>query len=329
MNMDLRIPPSPLERHARLLLRTYPAEYRAERGREILDTLLEATPDGRGWPTPRDSVSLVTGGLRARADLNRRVPLGTALRQATIIGVSLFCAHRAGDSLQDLAGMPQQHFSLLPAVIDAVLLILVAVLAWTGSRLAVLAGALGTLAAGMWWDHSDFAVLATLSHGSMPAPGIGALLRNAVPLAVPLAILVGVTGRSARPRIRWLAFPGISLALTAVALQMRNVHQIPAYTPTLGTALISGRSTAVFLLAGILAAAWLVTDTRPALGAAAFLSAFTLPDYFSNTAVSPQDFYSTNSSSGNLETIGTGLALMAALTLLLRRRARKGTRAVS
>ncbi|HEY6787763.1 MAG TPA: hypothetical protein VI365_10660, partial [Trebonia sp.] len=115
---------------------------------------------------------------------------------------------------------------------------------------------------------------------------------------------------------------------TAVALQMRNVHQIPAYPPALGTALISGRSTAVFLLAGILAAAWLVTDTRPALGVAAFLTVFTLPGYFSNTAVFPQDFYSTNSSSGSLETIGTGLVLMAALTLLLRHRARKGTRTV-
>jgi hypothetical protein len=58
------------------------------------------------------------------------------------------------------------HFSLLLPVVDAVLLILMAVLAWTGSRLAVLAGALGTLAAGMWWDHSDFAVITALSHGS-------------------------------------------------------------------------------------------------------------------------------------------------------------------
>jgi len=54
---------------------------------------------------------------------------------------------------------------------------------------------------------------------------------------------------------------------------------------------------AVFLLAGILAGAWLVTDTRPALGVAAFLSVFTLPDYVSNTAVFPQDFYNTSSSS--------------------------------
>ena len=224
--------------------------------------------------------------------------------------------------------MPQRHFFLLPAVVDAVLLILVAVLAWTGSRRAVLAGALGTLAAGMWWDHS---ISRCLPHSATaacmpPASGHSFGTRSARGAARD-------PGRSDSPlgaaQDRWLAFPGISLALTAVALQMRNVHQIPAYASTLGTALISGRSTAVFLLAGILAAAWLVTDTRPALGVAAFLSVFTLPDYVSNRAVFPQDFYSTNSSSGNLETIGTGLVLMAALTLLLRRRAGKGARTVS
>ena len=97
--MDLRIPRSRMERNARLLLRAYPAEYRAERGGEILDTL-----------------------------------------------------------------------------------------------------------------------------------GIGALVRSAVPLSVPLVILVAATGRSARPRIGWLAFPGISLAVTAVALPMRNGHEVHAYT---------------------------------------------------------------------------------------------------
>jgi len=114
-----------------------------------------------------------------------------------------------------------------------------------------------------------------------------------------------------------------------VALQAWSVQQVTAHPLTLGTAFISGRSTAVFLLAGILAAAWLVTDTRPALGVAAFLTVFTLPDYVGSTVVLPQDFYGTNTSSGNLETIGTSLVLMAALTLLLRHRARKGARTVS
>jgi hypothetical protein len=269
--MGLRIPPSPLERHARLLLGAYPAEYRAGRGREILGTLLEATPDGRGWPTLRDSASLVTGGLRARAGLNRRVPLGTALRQAAIIGVSLFCAHRAGDSLQDLA-WTRQHISLLPPAADVVLLTLMAVLAWTGSRLAVLAAAVGTLAAGMWWDHSEFAMRATLSHGGVHVPGIGVLVRDAVPLAVPLAILVAVTGRSARPRFGWLALPGISLALTAVALPVWNAYQVHAHTLSLGVA--------------------------------AFLTVFTLPGFVSHGAVPQQDLCSVNSSSGSLEAIG-------------------------
>jgi hypothetical protein len=108
---------------------------------------------------------------------------------------------------------------------------------------------------------------------------------------------------------------------------MRNLHPLSAYPVTLGTAFISGRGTAVFLLTGILAAAWLITDTRPALGVAAFLTVFTLPDDVASTAVFPQDFYSANSS--GLETAAAGLALMAVLTLLHRRRARKGTRTVS
>jgi hypothetical protein len=39
-----------LERRARWLLRAYPAAYRADRGEEIIGTLLEAVPPGRDWP---------------------------------------------------------------------------------------------------------------------------------------------------------------------------------------------------------------------------------------------------------------------------------------
>jgi hypothetical protein len=41
---------SPLERRCMLLMRAYPAGYRRERGDEIIATLLEATPQGRGRP---------------------------------------------------------------------------------------------------------------------------------------------------------------------------------------------------------------------------------------------------------------------------------------
>jgi hypothetical protein len=55
-----------LERHCRLLLRAYPAWYRRERAEEMLGTLLEASPPGRGWPSFRDTRGLIIGGLRVR-----------------------------------------------------------------------------------------------------------------------------------------------------------------------------------------------------------------------------------------------------------------------
>jgi hypothetical protein len=57
---------TPLERHCRWLLRAYPAWYRRDRAAEILDTLLEASPRGRRWPSFRDARALVAGGLRVR-----------------------------------------------------------------------------------------------------------------------------------------------------------------------------------------------------------------------------------------------------------------------
>ena len=55
-----------LVRRARWLLRAYPAAYRANRGEEIIGTLLEAVPPGRDWPSSRETVALVAAGLRAR-----------------------------------------------------------------------------------------------------------------------------------------------------------------------------------------------------------------------------------------------------------------------
>src|SRR5215471_6000904 len=88
--MEVRIPASRLERRIRLLLRAYPPGYRAERGEEMLGTLLEATPDGRGWPSARDSWSLLAGGIRARRAANRQPGPAANLRQAVVFGLVLY-----------------------------------------------------------------------------------------------------------------------------------------------------------------------------------------------------------------------------------------------
>jgi hypothetical protein len=54
-----------LRRYRRLML-VYPRWYRAERGLELLTTLLDDAPPGRRRPTLGDAADLVRGGLRAR-----------------------------------------------------------------------------------------------------------------------------------------------------------------------------------------------------------------------------------------------------------------------
>jgi hypothetical protein len=53
-------------RYERLLF-TYPDDYRAAHGDEILSTLLEAAPPTQRFPSWRESTSLLLGGLRMRA----------------------------------------------------------------------------------------------------------------------------------------------------------------------------------------------------------------------------------------------------------------------
>jgi hypothetical protein len=56
-----------LRRRYERLLFTYPTDYRAAHGEEILSTLLEAARPTQRWPSWRESTSLLLGGLRLRA----------------------------------------------------------------------------------------------------------------------------------------------------------------------------------------------------------------------------------------------------------------------
>jgi hypothetical protein len=56
-----------LERRYRRLLSAYPRAYRAERGDELLETLMELRRPGQRWPAAREVVALLLAGVRARA----------------------------------------------------------------------------------------------------------------------------------------------------------------------------------------------------------------------------------------------------------------------
>ena len=78
-----------LMRRTRLLLRFYPPGYRARRGEEILDTLLETTRPGRGWPPAREVASVIGGGLRARRAANLNQGLRASLRHVGILAAAM------------------------------------------------------------------------------------------------------------------------------------------------------------------------------------------------------------------------------------------------
>ena len=56
-----------LRRRYERLLFTYPPAYRMAHGEEMLSTLLEAARPDQRFPAPRESASLLLGGLRTRA----------------------------------------------------------------------------------------------------------------------------------------------------------------------------------------------------------------------------------------------------------------------
>src|SRR5688572_22263782 len=87
-----RAPPMPdgaLERRYRRLLAAYPAGYRADRGPEILGTLLDGAPPGRAWPRPAEAVDIVQAGLLERARIAAVPGLAGGLTTAAPLALAL------------------------------------------------------------------------------------------------------------------------------------------------------------------------------------------------------------------------------------------------
>jgi hypothetical protein len=141
-----------LERRCRWLLRGYPASYRADRGDEILGTLLEASAPDRSWPAARDTRALILGGLRVRAWQHQRQTTASALRQAVLLAAVLDLAHWSSQGLGSSRAewgytSPSMSFAWLTLMLGLLTLAAMAG-AWFGRRVVVVGLALA--AAGLW-----------------------------------------------------------------------------------------------------------------------------------------------------------------------------------
>jgi hypothetical protein len=274
-----------LEQNCRLLLRAYPAQYRRQRGEEILGTLLETTPDGRTWPLARDVRGLLAGGLQARAVLNRRLPLHANVRTAVFVGLAAFLGYNAvailsvywsaessrghlalaaGAHLFEVGAAPS--FGWGPLISPALTLITV-FLAWvSGRRVVALVGALPAVTLMPW-----------SARAMLQLPG---------PCRLELASVCGWPGTSSGAwvpedvrEIVWLACLGGLVAVTRRDERPGRAWVWPVVLISLSPALLAGGSsdttvqvvTLLLLITGMAGIACIVVDARPTIAAAAFL----------------------------------------------------------
>jgi len=227
-----------IERQCRRLLRAYPADYRAGRGEEIIDTLMEVHA-GRDRLPLRDRLALVMGGLRVRASENRRLPTSTNLRLATVFGLLLTVVPSSLGYLTLVASQPEglvvdwRSFAICTAAV------VTAALAWT-----------------KW--HRSAAVLAVATAALLTVYVVtlrasGAYGAGDLVLSLAFLVVAGLLlGRATMPRI-WIAF--------LLAMSLHEMIPIGWY------ATIPFLLTAAKLVPVVVILLWVAVDARPALGA--------------------------------------------------------------
>ncbi len=250
----------PLERRCRLLLRAYPAAYRADRDEELLDTLLDATPAGRTWPLARDIWALLLAGLRVRGGQNRRLSTGGNLRLAALLGCAIYLAYIACSYLANgwyaVALLSWSPNAALFArswgwdVVPGALILVAVVLAWLASRRVA---AFGAVIAGT----------AVVAHGfwSAPAPPVAPIRLVLVPLLglLPLAALVLLSRGAQRPPRCWLGLPGLVMAQPVAALLAVHIHWYQGFS-------LIFPQYHLWLVMFAAAVGWIGVDARPAIG---------------------------------------------------------------
>lgn len=235
-----------LERRCRLLMRAYPAQYRRERGEEMLGTLLDTTPPGRTWPLPRDVGALLAGGLSARGAAQRRLSLRANLRISVYAGVAIYLGFVATGGIVSMTG---PSWSGWPYLATIALIALTVVLAAADSRrTVVLAGALPAAAVAIY---------------AAAGPRHDLDFQSAATFVTCLAILVAVAGRDARPA-RWWFWP-VGLVAFAPLLFL------------LGYGLGSALNDWLLVVIGTISLAWILVDARPAIAACMLVLVVWLP----------------------------------------------------
>jgi hypothetical protein len=249
-----------LERRARWLVGAYPAAYRADRGEEIVGTLLEAAPPGRNWPSPREAVSVIAAGLRARREANLRQGLPASLRQTAVIGAAVYLVQLPCSALGEVVTAGRAGFLPFPLGSYLSFLYLVSVMAalllaaaWSGQRRLIAAAAAAAV------------VIAVLRTATSHEWDLMAVL---VAFAGPaFAVFMPLARRTERLPASLLWLPGLPLLLV-LARDLSTPYSVPSFQSVSQLTLLFPYTTYLSLASVIVAVCWLATDVRPLAGLA-------------------------------------------------------------
>ncbi|WP_326551680.1 GlsB/YeaQ/YmgE family stress response membrane protein [Micromonospora sp. NBC_01813] len=96
-----------LERRYRALLRCYPADYRAHRGDEMLDTYVALVDEDRRWPSAADTLDVLAGATRAHlrsAGVAAALPVAATVAIGTVTMLAAFWLTRSEVFVGGLSG---------------------------------------------------------------------------------------------------------------------------------------------------------------------------------------------------------------------------------
>jgi hypothetical protein len=190
-NDDRRSAVTGLERrYARWTTLFYPADYRRERGSELVDTYLSLAAPGRKRPSARDVADLAAGGLRQHVRVAEG--LGPGFRLAGLLALTTATACATGWAIFEvLAPRPPWSSHVGP-------FLSLAVAAWAAWLLAAV---VHVAASGRWLRGAvGLAVLVTA--GVVPAAALTGLPRPPASVLLP-QIVLGVVALGAAGRHPW------------------------------------------------------------------------------------------------------------------------------